>query len=139
MENVERNLIKKAFYKYPENQKTVVISTVDWAESNFAVNYEKLCVQTSPCNQKETQLCALLDKNNNLIRWCYLVEKVLEHYHFEKDKVKFINMHFFKQKGDIETCLEVGICRATFYNWQEEILETAYNWAKELKLIGVTK
>ena len=46
---------------------------------------------------------------------------------------------FFNKKGDIETCLEVGIGRMTFYRWQNEILETAYNWAKELKLIGDTK
>ena len=133
MENAVRSRIKKAFYSYPKEIKSAVVSTVEWAESNFAVDYSKVNVQTSHCNYKETQLCALMDENLKKVRWCYVVEKVIEHYHFERDKVKFIETHYFKQKGDIETCLEVGISRRTFYNWQDEIIETAYKWAKELK------
>ena len=136
MKGKTRFLIKHAFYNYREMQKQSVISTVDWAESNFAVDYSKVSVQSSHSNHKEAQLCALMDDNLKKVRWCYMVEKVLDHYRFEEGKVKFIQEHYFKKKGDILTCLEVGICRATFYNWQEEILETAYNWAKELKLIG---
>ena len=135
MKNATKNLIKKAFYTYPETMKGAVISTVEWAESNFAIDYSKVSVQTSPSNHKETQLCAILDENLKKYRWCYVVEKVLDHYHFEKDKVRFIETHYFKKKGDIETCLNVGISRRTFYNWQEEIFETAFNWAKELRLI----
>lgn len=116
--------------------KSAVISTVEWAESNFAVDYSKVSVQTSPGNYKEAQLCAILDDNLKIVRWCYVVEKVLDHYHFEKDKIRFIQEHYFKQKGDIETCFDVGIGRATFYRWQEEIIEEAYKWAKELRLIG---
>jgi hypothetical protein len=115
--------------------ENAVQSTVEWAESNFAVDYSKVSVQTSPGNYKEAQLCALLDDNQKKVRWCYMVEKVLDHYHFESDKIKFIEQYFFKQKGAVITCLEVGICRATLFNWENEIIETAYKWAKELKLI----
>ena len=135
MENATRNKIKRAFYNYPETMKNAVVSTVEWAESNFAVDYSKVSVQTSPSNHKEAQLCALMDENLKKVRWCYCVDKVLDHYCFEQDKVRFIREHYFNKKGDIETCLNVGICRATFYNWQEEIIEIAYKWAKELKLI----
>lgn len=136
MKKRARDLIKHAFYNYRDMQKVAVISTVDWAESNFAIDYSKVSVQSSPSNYKETQLCALLDDNLKNVRWCYVVEKVLDHYHFERDKIRFITEHYFRKKSDVLTCIEVGICRATFYNWQEEILETAYKWAKELKLIG---
>jgi hypothetical protein len=64
-----------------------------------------------------------------------MVEKTLEHYHFEKDKVRFVQLYFFKKNTILYTCLEVGICRATFFNWENEILETAYKWAKELRLV----
>lgn len=135
MKKAERKQIKNAFYKYPEMFKTLVLSTVDWAESNFAVDYSKVSVQTSPGNYKETQLCGLIDDNQRKLRWCSMVEKTLEHYHFEKDKVRFVQLYFFKKNTILYTCLEVGICRATFFNWENEILETAYKWAKELRLV----
>lgn len=136
MKNETRKLIKKAFYNYPKAMKEAVVLTVDWAESNFAIDYSKVSVQTSPSNYKETQLCALMDDNLKKMRWCYVVEKVLDRYHFEQGKVKFVQMHYFNKKSEVETCLEVGICRSTFYAWQDEIIEEAYNWAKELRLIG---
>lgn len=135
MKSAEKKLIKKALYNYSENLKTAVISTVEWAESNMAVDYGKVAVKSSPSNYKETQLCGIIDESQHLVRWCYMVEKVLDHYRFEKDKVKFVQAHFFKKKSDVATCMEIGIGRATFFRWQTEILEVAYNWAKELKLI----
>lgn len=135
MEKRTRKELKKVLYNYPRIFESAVQSTVEWAESNFAVDYSKVSVQTSPGNYKESQLCALLDSNQKKVRWCYMVEKVLDHYHFEQDKIKFIEQYFFKQKGEVLTCLDVGICRATLFNWENEILETAYKWAKELKLI----
>ena len=136
MTNEIKKRIKQAFYNYPSVMKDAVVSTVEWAESNFAVDYSKVSVQTSPSNYKETQLCALIDDNLSAIRWCYVVEKVLDHYHFETDKVKFVQMHYFKKKSEVEICLDIGIGRRTFYRWQDEIIEEGYKWAKELKLIG---
>jgi hypothetical protein len=64
-----------------------------------------------------------------------MVEKVLEHYRFEPAKRKLIDLYFFNGKSVVQTCLSVGICRATFFNWTNEILEIAYKWANELKTI----
>ena len=136
MKNEIRKLIKKAFYNYPKAMKEAVVLTVDWAESNFAIDYSKVSVQTSPGNYKETQLCSLMDNNLKAIRWCYVVEKVLDHYHFEQEKIKFIQMLYFDKKCEVDICVEVCIGRATFYRWQDEIIEEAYKWAKELRLIG---
>ena len=133
-ENVKK--VKKALYDYKKHLDSAVVSTVEWAESNMAVDYGKVSVQTSPGNYKETQLCALLDKNLANVRWCYVVEKVLDHFKFEQDKLNFIRLHYFERKGEVETCLGTGICRATLFNWQKEIIEIAYKWAKELRLIG---
>ena len=136
MKNETKKMIKKAFYTYKEMMQKAVVSTVEWAESNFAVDYSKVSVQTSPGNYKETQLCSLMDNNLKAVRWCYVVEKVLDHYHFEQEKIKFIQMHYFDKKSEIDICVEVCIGRATFYRWQDEIIEEAYKWAKELRLIG---
>jgi hypothetical protein len=101
----------------------------------MAIDYSKVAVQTSPSNYKEAQLCALMDDNLKLVRWSYVVEKVLDHFKFEQDKVKFIRQHYFAKKGEVETCLEIGICRATMFNWQNEIIDIAYKWARELKVL----
>ena len=135
MEQRSRRAIKSALKNYLKNFDNVVQSTVDWAENNMAVDYGKVVVKSSKGNYKETQLCGLIDENQKKMRWCYMVEKVLDHYHFESDKVRFIEDYFFKQKGEVHTCVNVGIGRATLYRWENEIIETAYKWAKELKLI----
>ena len=135
MEKTNKNKIKRAFYSYPKLLKQAVQSTVDFAEENFAVDYSKVSVQSSKTNGKEAKLCAIIDDNLTTLRWCYVVEKVLEHYHFEKDKVAFINTFYFKGKSDIVTCVEIGVSRATLFRWQDEVLEIAYKWAKEYKVI----
>ena len=135
MEKDAKKVVKFALYNYPKFFDSVVISTVEWAESNMAIDYSKVAVSSSPGNYKESQLCKILDDNQSKLKWCNVVEKVLEHYHFDEQRIKFIQTHFFKHKSDIATCMEVGICRATFFNWQNEILDIAVKWAKELKLI----
>ena len=134
-----RKQISRVFYTYPKVFKEIVCSTVEWAESNMAVDYSKVAVQTSPSNHKETQLCALMDNNLKKARWCNVVEKVLEHYKFEKDKVRFIDLHWFKKKTETEICIDIGIGRMTFYRWQNEIIDFALNWAKEYELIKEQK
>lgn len=57
-----------------------------------------------------------------------VVEKVLDHYKFEVDKLKMIDLFFFKGNSITKTCLEVGICRTTFFNWSNEILELTEKW-----------
>ena len=54
-----------------------------------------------------------------------MVEKVIEHYKFQPDKLKLIELYFLRGKTIVNTCLEVGICRRTFFRWTEEILELA--------------
>lgn len=136
MDGKERRIVKRALFNYPRALDDVVISTVDWAESNMAVDYSKVMVSSTPSNHKETQLCNLIDKNQNKIRWCYVVEKVLDHYRFQDDKVKFIEAFFFEKKTDTQVCLEIGLSRRTLFYWQEEVLDIAYRWARELKVMG---
>lgn len=131
MEKETLKKVKRAFFSYPLYRKQAVQSTVDFAEEQLAVDYSKVSVSSTKSNTKETRLCGIIDDNLTVLKWCYVVEKVLDHYRFEQDKVKFIQTRFFERKGDIETCLKVGICRRTLFNWQEEIIEKGYLWAQE--------
>lgn len=64
-----------------------------------------------------------------------MVEKVLEHYRFEPDKVKMIRLYFLDGQSVNYVCIAVGISRSTFFYWMNEILDLSLRWAKELKLI----
>ena len=64
-----------------------------------------------------------------------LFEKVMEHYKFDKAKLKLINLFFLEGKSVVSSCLLVGISRATFFNWINEILDIAYKWAVELGIV----
>lgn len=139
MKNKEFKIIEKVFYNYKKMMESAVTSTVDLAEKGVIADYMKLPVQSSNRGARENKLCEIIDKQLIEIRWCYVVEKTLDHYCFEQDKKKFINMHYFNHKCDIETCLEVGISRRTFYGWRNEILSIAYKWAVELKLLKENK
>jgi hypothetical protein len=75
------------------------------------------------------------DEAKKVFHYDSLIEKVLSHYRFEKDKLKLIDLYFFKGRTIVRTCMEVGICRATFFNWTNEILEIAYKWAIELGIL----
>ena len=135
MTRQERKLIETMFYNYKKIFNNLVVLTIEWAESNMAVDYSKVAVSYSPGNYKEAQLCKILDKNQEKLRWSRMVERVLEHYYFDYDKIKFIQSYYFDKKGEVETCLIVGVCRATFFNWKNEILEEAYKWAREFNLL----
>ena len=135
MTKKERKIIEHALYNYKKFFNNVVMSTVEWAESGLAIDYSKPRITTTSGNFKENKLCGIIDTTEGKLKYCRLVEKVLEHYHFDNAKIRFIEVHFFNNKNDISTCMEVGISRRSFYNWQNEIVEFAYNWAKELKVL----
>lgn len=134
MENSVRKKIEKAFFNYKTLKECAVISTVDWAEAGLAIDYSKPTVKSTPTNTKESKLCQLLDENDKALRWSYVVEKTLDSFKFT-DKDKLIQAYFFENRGKIGTCQRVGICRSTFFYWKNEIIERAFLWAKELKVL----
>ena len=134
MKKEERKKIEKAFFNYKEYMAQGVISTVEWAESNMAVDYSKVAVQTSPSNYKEEKLCEVIDQKIDTYRWSLVVEKVLDMHKFDA-KSKFIRKHYFDKKNIYQVCYDIGICERTYKYWKEEIIEDAYLWAKEYKLV----
>lgn len=134
MDKYIRRTLKKAFYTYQEMSKNAVQSTVEWAESNFAVDYSKERVKSSAGNVKEGKLCKIIDDNLTAIRWCTVVEKVLDYYKWD-GREKLIRQRYFEKKSITAICLNIGICRSTFFIWSDEILLKAEQWARELRLL----
>ena len=134
MDKYIRRTLKKAFYTYQEMSKNAVHSTVEWAESIFAVDYSKERVKSSASNVKEGKLCKIIDDNLTAIRWCTVVEKVLDYYKWD-GREKLIRQRYFEKKSITAICLNIGICRSTFFIWSDEILLKAEQWARELRLL----
>lgn len=134
MERDIKKKIDKAFYCYKQFVNGCVISTVDWAESGLTANYDKLPVQSSRGNGKETKLCQIIDDNAIKLKWCRVVENTLSRYHGDYREV-LIRKRYFDRKSISELMAELAISRATMFRWLDEIRECAEMWAKEMRLI----
>lgn len=134
MNRATRKKIDKAFYNYRENLCRGAKSVVEWAESNFAVNYTAPRVQSSPTGKREARLCAIIDENENSYKWCRVVENVLIKYHGDYKKLLIEQRFFYKKSIDKITIL-LCVDRSTVFRWLNEIRESAFAWARDYKLV----
>lgn len=126
--------IERAFYNYTKLVEDCVLSTVEWAESNMAIDYSKVNVKSSPGKGRETKLCETIDKSQEALKWCYVVEKVLDCYKWDS-KEQVIRKHYFERKTIEITSQEIHCSRRTCNYWIEEIILKAYMWAIDMRLI----
>ncbi len=121
----DKKKIINAFFNYKKFMESCVMSTVEWAESNMGVSYDSLSVQSTPSNKREDKLCGIIDKSASRLKWCNVVEQTLARFHLT-DRDKLIDNRFFKKKSVDRVCYDLGLSRATFFRWQDEITEYAY-------------
>lgn len=125
--------LENAFYNYEKNMK-------DAAEQSSAIDrglvalYGGVKVQGGNKNGRENAIIKAIDKECELWRWCYVVEKTLEYFYIG-GKDDFIRCRYFKRYSEVLTCRVCHISRRTFYNWLDDVLMVALKWAKEYKLI----
>lgn len=129
--------IEYALYNYDKIFRSAVKSTVEWAESNGAVDYSKERVQTSPDRKKEAKLCEIIDYSTEAVRWCEVIDKVFEHYKFEPTKCRLLRLKYFQKKTVVAVCKELKISRSTYFYWRDEIFLLLEQWAIELKTIKI--
>lgn len=132
MTKEQRNIIEREFYRYKWNKRECNNNAV------IAVAYDSSApdgerVKTSGGNKQEHLVIRAIYKTERLSGWCTVFEKTLEKFKWEH-KDKLMQKRYIERKGIYRTCEEIGICRATYFYWLEEILQTAFLWAKELKL-----
>lgn len=134
MTKQEIKLIEYAFFNYKKLMDNVVISTVEWAESGLAIDYSKPKVKSSANTKKEDRLCALIDTAEKRLKWCRVVEKVLDYYKWDC-RQDLIRKRYFEKQPFKKICIEIGICERTSKYWKDEILLKAYQWAKEFNVL----
>lgn len=133
MTKQQRKTIEREFYKYKWNKsqaENYAVCAVAYDSS--APDGER--VKTSTGNAAEQLMIRAIFETERLRGWCTVFEKTLEKFKWEQ-KDKLMEKRYLERKGIWRTCDEIGISRATYFYWLEDILQVACLWAKELKLL----
>lgn len=133
MTKQERKVIEREFYKYKWNKSQAdnyAVCAV--AYNSKAPDGER--VKSSSGNANEQLVIRAIYDQERMRGWVKVFEKTLDKFKWEQ-KDKLMRKRYLERKSVWRTCDEIGICRATYFYWLEDILQTAYLWAKELKLL----
>lgn len=132
MTKQQRKTIEQQFYKYKWNKREAENHTVTTvAYNSSAPDGER--VQSSKGNSTEQLIIRAIYETEQLRGWVMVFEKTLEKFKWEH-KDKLMQKRYLERKSIWRTCDEIGISRATYFYWLEDILQVAYLWACELKL-----
>lgn len=136
MTKKEAQLIESKFYTYRENARRAAELGRNKALEFIAGGFGRT---SSPTNRNgvEKSVIDAVSEAEEISRWCIVVEKTLDRFHFDP-KEKLILSRYFKGYSVLRVCLDVGISESTFSNWRREILEHARRWAITLHLIDGT-
>lgn len=126
--------LEDAFYNYEKNMQDAATQT-QVIDSGLVALYGGVKVQGKNGNGRETAIIKAIDKECELWRWCYVVEKTLEYFYIG-GKDKFIRCRYFKRYDEKFTCQVCHISRSTYYYWLDDILMVALKWAKMYGVIG---
>lgn len=132
MTNQQRKIIEREFYRYKWNKReseNYAVTAI--AYNSAAPDGER--IKTSAGNKNEQLIIRAIYDQERMRDWCKVFEYTLIKFKGEY-KDKLIEKRYVERKGIWRTCDEIGICRATYFYWLEEILQAAFLWAKEFKL-----
>ncbi len=133
MTQAEQRLIEDKFFRYRENTKRAAELGRNRALEFLSADYTRPRSLTHR-NGMENAVINAVSEAEELSRWCVVVEKTLERFHFDP-REKFIKARYFQGKSITQVCDVVCISEGTYKNWRREILEIARKWAVTLNLI----
>lgn len=131
MELKIRKQIEYAFYNY-DKLKAEAAEYVSDLCSLSSPGLENLGHGTGISNPTANAGIKLAEYNKYL--WCEVVEKTVTAYRWEYEYT-LIKKKYVEKKGRQRICAELGICSRTFDYWVSKILNTAEQWAFELKVL----
>lgn len=135
LERKIRKRIEWAFYNYSELKKNAEEYILDVAESQMAVNYDKLPVQSSNGNSIERTLINGIDKNI-AYKWCKVVEQTIEHF-TGTGKDTLVKMRYFEKKSEHRLSEKLFVDRSAIYDWINEVLTYGAMVALQLGIIKI--
>lgn len=133
MDLAVKKKLRDAFLHYEENKKLA-------EEQTSAINmglvalYGSVKVQGGNNNGRENAIIKAIDKECELNRWVYMVDKVIDYFYII-GKDNYIFYRYFKGYPKERVCFLCHISERAYYYWDNEVLMVALKWAKIYKLI----
>lgn len=135
MTRQQRKIIEREFYRYKENMKKAATAAADCAYRNFSVDYTSPRVKSSPIgNTAENKIVKLIEEEDHAWRWCVVFQKTMEHF-LSEQKDELMRRRYIEREHFLKTCNELCLSSSTYFYWVEDVLQIAFRWAKELKII----
>ncbi len=133
MTSEQRKTIEREFYKYKFNKRTC---------SNYAVcavAYDSSVpdgerVKSSSGNRNEQLVIRAIYDQERMRAWCTVFEKTQDKFRWEH-KDELMRKKYIERKKPYRICDELSIADRTYHYWHNQVLEVAFMWAKELKLL----
>lgn len=131
MEYKIRKQIEYAFYNY-DKLKADASEYISDLCSLKSPGLENLGHGSGVSNPTENAGVKLAEYNKYL--WCEVVEKTVTAYRWEYEYT-LIRKKYVEKKGRQRICIELGLALSTYHYWLDRILNTAEQWARELKVL----
>lgn len=132
MEIKTRKQIEYAFYNYDKLKSEAAEYISDLCCSGLSPALDKVGKGSGISNPTENAGIKLAEYNKYL--WCEVVERTVTTYRWEYEYT-LIRKKYIEKKHRQRICQELGICSRTFDYWVNRILNTAEQWASELKVL----
>lgn len=135
MTSEQKRLINSEFYKC-DGYQSEVKATLDGAiYSGTTVDYSSLRVSGGGgANGVENRVIKALNDSQHKSLWVQVFNYTLIKYTGEY-KDRLIRMKYIERCSRRQICGKLHIGTATYHRWLDEILETAYMWCRNLKIL----
>lgn len=132
MTSEQRKAIEREFNKYKWNKREAENHTV------VAVAYDSAApdgerVKASTGNKNEQLIIRAIYETERLRGWCTVFEKTRDKFRWEL-KDKLMEKRYIEKKSIRRICFELCLPESTYHYWHNQILDTAFMWAKDLRL-----
>lgn len=134
MTRAQRKQIEREFYNYKQNRDKAANYVASHAYDGFGVDYTKPQVRASHGNGVENNVIRAISEEERAWKWCLVYQKVFERFRWTQ-KDELMRRRYMEKEHEIKTCMAVGIERRTYFYWLNEMLDVAFLWALEWKLL----
>lgn len=135
MTREQKRLINSEFYKYNEYKSEVKATLEGAIYSGTTVDYSSLRVSGSGgTNGVENRVVKALTDSQQKSLWVQVFNYTLIKYTGEY-KDRLIQMKYIDHCSRRQICCRLHIGTATYHRWLDEVIETAYMWCRNLKIL----
>lgn len=134
MTKAERRTIEKEFFRYTENSRKAASYIEMHAADGIAIDQTSPRVIATPRNGVERAVICLVNEEERARRWSFIFDKTLERFRWTM-KDELMRRRYIRQEHYLLTCAALHLSPKAYYHWRREVLEVAFLWAKELKIL----